>query len=51
MKNLKIVEKSITVELRWLELEGAVKMCSSYRKFEPPTSRIFRKKKSDSDPG
>jgi len=34
-----------TVELRWLELEGTVKMCSSYRKFEPPRSRNFREKK------
>ena len=34
-----------TVELRWLELEGTVKMCSSYRKFEPPRSRKFREKK------
>jgi hypothetical protein len=33
-----------TVELRWLELEGTVKMCSSYRKFEPPRSRKFREK-------
>ena len=36
-----------TVELRWLELEGTVKMCSSYRKFEPPRSRNFRKKNTD----
>jgi hypothetical protein len=33
------------VKLRWLELEGTVKMCSSYRKFEPPRSRNFREKK------
>ena len=34
-----------TVKLRWLELEGTVKICSSYRKFEPPRSRNFREKK------
>ena len=34
-----------TVELRSLELEGTVKICSSYRKFEPPRSRNFRQKK------
>jgi len=36
---------SVTVELRCLELEGTVKLCSSYRKFEPPRSRNFREKK------
>jgi hypothetical protein len=36
---------SVTVELRWLELEGTVKMCSSYWKFEPPRSRNFREKR------
>ena len=40
-----------TVELRWLELEVTVKMCSSYQKFEPSRSRNFREKISDSDPG
>ena len=35
-----------TVELRWLELEGTAKMCSSYRKFEPPRSHNFREKKN-----
>jgi hypothetical protein len=40
-----------TVEFRSLELEGTVKICSSYRKFEPPRSRNFREKKSGSDPG
>ena len=40
-----------TVELHWLELEGTVKMWSSYRKIEPQRSRNFREKKSDSDPG
>jgi len=34
-----------TVELRWLELEGTVKMCSSYRKLEPSRSRNFRERK------
>jgi len=34
-----------TIELHWLELEGTVKMCSSYWKFEPPRSRNFREKK------
>ena len=34
-----------TVKLRSLELEGTVKICSSYRKFEPPRSRKFREKK------
>jgi hypothetical protein len=34
-----------------VELEGTVKMCSSYRKFEPPRSRNFREKKSSSDLG
>jgi hypothetical protein len=43
--------KDITVELRCLELEVTVKMCSSYQKFEPPRSRNFRQKKSCSDPG
>jgi hypothetical protein len=33
------------VELRWLKLEGTVKMCSSYRKFEPPNFLNFREKK------
>ena len=33
-----------TVELRSLELEGTDKICSSYRKFEPPRSRNFRQK-------
>ena len=28
-----------------VELEGTVKMCSSYRKFEPPRPRKFREKK------
>ena len=37
--------QKVTVELRWLELEGTVKMCSSYRKFEPSRSRKFREKK------
>ena len=40
-----------TVELRWLELEGTVKICSSYRKFEPPRSRNFREKKIRFWPG
>ena len=41
-----------TVELYCLELERTVKMCSSYRKFEPPRFLNFReKKKSGSDPG
>ena len=35
-----------TVELRWLELEGTVKMCSSHR---GPV--ISERKKSDSNPG
>jgi hypothetical protein len=39
-----------TVELHWLELQGTVKMWSSYRKIEPQRSRNFREKKSDSDP-
>jgi hypothetical protein len=34
-----------TVKLCSLELEGTVKICSSYRKFEPPRSRNFRPKK------
>jgi len=34
-----------TVELRWLELEGTVKMCLSYRKFESLRFRNFKKKK------
>ena len=34
-----------------VELEGTVKMCLSYWKFEPPKSRNFREKKSGSDPG
>ena len=33
-----------TVELRWLEFEGTVKICSSYRKFEPLRSCNFREK-------
>jgi len=33
-----------TVELRLLELEGTVKICSSYRTFEPPRSRNLREK-------
>ena len=49
--NIKISQRNITtVELRWLELEGTVKMCSSYRKFEPPNSVISERKQSDSDP-
>jgi len=47
----KFVKLIYTVELHCLELEGTVKMYSSYRKFEPPRSRIFREKKSGSDPG
>jgi hypothetical protein len=35
-----------TVELRWLELEGIVKICTSYR---GPV--ILERKKSGSDPG
>ena len=43
---------SVTVELHWLELEGTVKMCSSYRKFEQPRSSNLReKKKSGSHQG
>ena len=38
-----------TAELRSLELEGTVKICSSYRKYEPPV--ILERKKSGSDPG
>ena len=38
-----------TVELWWLQLEWTVKMCNSYRKFEPPKFRNFREKKSCSD--
>jgi hypothetical protein len=35
-------QKTYTVELRCLELEGTVKMCLSYRRFEPLN---FREKK------
>jgi hypothetical protein len=34
-----------TVEFRWLELKGTVKICLSYPKFEPPKFRNFREKK------
>jgi hypothetical protein len=34
-----------TVEFRWLELKGTVKICLRYRKFEPPKFRNFREKK------
>ena len=33
-----------TVELQWLELKGTVKMCSSYRKFDPSKFCNFREK-------
>ena len=46
----KFVELIYTVELCCLDLEGTVKMCSSYRKFEPLRSRNFREKKSGSAP-
>ena len=32
-----------------VELEGTVKMCSSYLEFEPPRLRNFREKKLGSD--
>ena len=35
-----------TVELWWLQLKGSVKMCSSYRKFEPLKFLNFREKKN-----
>ena len=35
-----------TVELRWLELKGTVKMCSSYQKFEPLRSRNFTEREN-----
>jgi hypothetical protein len=38
--------KDITVELRCLELEGTVKMCLRYRKFEPPRSRNLQREKN-----
>ena len=44
-KSLITVIAKYTVELRWLELEGIVKMCSSYRKFESPKVYNFREKK------
>jgi hypothetical protein len=44
-KSLITVIAKYTVELRWLELEGIVKMCSSYLKFESPKFYNFREKK------
>ena len=40
-----------TVELRWLELEGTVKICSSYRSSSHRGPIFSKRKKSDSDPG
>ena len=42
---------SVTVELHWLELEGTVKICLSYRKFESLRSRNFRERKIWFRPG
>ena len=41
-----LMTSTFTVELHWLELEGTVKMCSSYRKFEPQRSRNFREREN-----
>jgi len=39
-----LVQDIITIELRWVELEGNVKMCLSFQKFDPPKFRNFREK-------
>jgi hypothetical protein len=39
-------DKAPTVELPWLELEGTVKMCLSYRKFKPSKFCNFSEKKT-----
>ena len=44
--NITVYMKDITVELRCLELEGTVKMCLRYRKFEPPRSRNLQREKN-----
>ena len=49
--NLQLDSNVYTVELQCLELEGTVKMCLSYRKFESPKFGNFREKKSGFDPG